>query len=168
MGRIVKQFEHAIKQHKSGKPIPLDDLPTPPGYAPIILNPPPASTSTSPPDISPQVSSSSIVEPVPQSSNPTSSKGSPSVNPTRKMGNQQSNTRIDKQVALLLARQKEFKDAALAAKRKGEIAQAKELLRTAKGFDKVIEAARGGFPIDMESLPIPANSRSILDERFPD
>jgi coiled-coil and C2 domain-containing protein 1 len=31
MGRIVKQYENAIKLHSAGKPIPVDDLPTPPG-----------------------------------------------------------------------------------------------------------------------------------------
>lgn len=35
MGRIVKQYEQAIKLNNSGKPIPVDELPTPPGYAPI-------------------------------------------------------------------------------------------------------------------------------------
>lgn len=35
MGRIVKQYEQAIKAHKAGKPISVDELPTPPGYAPI-------------------------------------------------------------------------------------------------------------------------------------
>ena len=35
MGRIVKQFEQAVKLHKAGKPVPLDELPTPPGYAPL-------------------------------------------------------------------------------------------------------------------------------------
>lgn len=31
IGRIVKQYETAIKLHRAGKPIPLDELPTPPG-----------------------------------------------------------------------------------------------------------------------------------------
>lgn len=34
-GRIVKQYEQAIKMHKAGKPVPVDELPTPPGYGPI-------------------------------------------------------------------------------------------------------------------------------------
>lgn len=29
--RIVKQYQDAIKLHKAGKPIPTDELPTPPG-----------------------------------------------------------------------------------------------------------------------------------------
>ena len=31
MGRIVKQYHEAIKDHQKGKPIPVEDLPTPPG-----------------------------------------------------------------------------------------------------------------------------------------
>ena len=31
LGRIVKQYENAIKLHKAGKPVPVADLPTPPG-----------------------------------------------------------------------------------------------------------------------------------------
>lgn len=33
MGRIVKQYTDAIKQHKAGKPFAVEDLPTPPGEA---------------------------------------------------------------------------------------------------------------------------------------
>lgn len=35
MGRVVKQYQDAIKLHSMGKPIPIDELPTPNGYAPI-------------------------------------------------------------------------------------------------------------------------------------
>lgn len=35
MGRIQKQYEDAIKAHRAGKPIDFDELPTPPGFAPI-------------------------------------------------------------------------------------------------------------------------------------
>lgn len=34
-GRICKQFEDAIKLYVRGKPIPLDELPTPPGFEPL-------------------------------------------------------------------------------------------------------------------------------------
>lgn len=78
-------------------------------------------------------------------------------------GNHQPTTRAEKQVLMLLARQKEFKEAALNAKKKGEIVQAKEYLRTAKGFDPLIEAARGGMPVDVSSLPLPPSAKSKLD-----
>ena len=53
-----------------------------------------------------------------------------------------------------MARQKEFKEAALQAKRKGEINQAKEYLRLAKGFDPLIEASNCGLPVDMDTVSI--------------
>lgn len=38
MGRIVKQYQDAIKLHKAGKPIPVDELPTPPGLEVIMYH----------------------------------------------------------------------------------------------------------------------------------
>ena len=35
MGRIVKQYEDAIKTVKAGKSIDFSELPTPPGFPPI-------------------------------------------------------------------------------------------------------------------------------------
>lgn len=34
-GRICKQFEDAIKSYTHGKPVPLDELPVPPGFPPL-------------------------------------------------------------------------------------------------------------------------------------
>lgn len=34
-GRICKQFEDAIKLRARGKPVPLDELPVPPGFPPL-------------------------------------------------------------------------------------------------------------------------------------
>lgn len=65
---------------------------------------------------------------------------------------------------MLFAKQKEFKIAALKAKQKGEINQAKEYLRIAKGFDPLIDAARGGFPVDLSSLPVSPAAKSQLDD----
>lgn len=35
-GRICKQFEDALKMHARGKPVPLDELPVPPGFPPLV------------------------------------------------------------------------------------------------------------------------------------
>ena len=32
---IMQQYQDSIKNHKAGKPVAFDELPTPPGYAPI-------------------------------------------------------------------------------------------------------------------------------------
>ncbi|XP_045472009.1 coiled-coil and C2 domain-containing protein 1-like isoform X5 [Harmonia axyridis] len=79
-------------------------------------------------------------------------------------GNQIPNSRADQQMQILLLRQKQFKQAALKAKNKGELTQAKEFLRTAKGFDKLIEAASCGLPVDFSTLPLPPDEKSQLDK----
>lgn len=63
-----------------------------------------------------------------------------------------------------MAKQKEFKLAALNAKKKGEINQAKEFLRTAKGFEPLIEAAKGGLPVDLSTIPVSPAAKSHLDQ----
>ena len=60
----------------------------------------------------------------------------------------------EKQLALLVKRQAEFKTAALKAKKSGQIEQAKEYLRQAKGFDSLIEASKGGLPVNFKTLPV--------------
>ena len=60
----------------------------------------------------------------------------------------------EKQLALLVKRQAEFKAAALKAKKSGQIEQAKEYLRQAKGFDSLIEASKGGLPVNFKTLPV--------------
>nr|XP_022918739.1 coiled-coil and C2 domain-containing protein 1-like isoform X1 [Onthophagus taurus] len=145
MGRIVKQFEQAIKSHKSGKPVPLDELPNPPGYAPLI-------------------------DPKPQ---PKLPENEPKPTPKKEEENKivvtpkkHQTTRAEKQLKFLLAQQKEFKLAAINAKKKGEVDQAKEYLRAAKGFDPLIEASQGGLPVDISSLPLPPSARSKLENEF--
>jgi len=63
--------------------------------------------------------------------------------------------RQEKQLLLLEKRQQQFKDAAIEAKRAGQIEQAKEYLRQMKGFDKLIEATKCGLPVDINTLPVP-------------
>ncbi|XP_061384026.1 coiled-coil and C2 domain-containing protein 1-like isoform X1 [Danaus plexippus] len=147
MGRIVKQYQDAIKMHKAGRPIPTDELPTPNGYAPI-----PTGESPSPrpaPSASPR-------RPAPTSVPSPSPSPSPSRAPSR----------YDKQIALLLHKQKQFKEAALQAKKDGNIEQAKEYLRAAKGFDSVLEAARGGLAVDLASLPPSPGEQKTLEDTF--
>lgn len=75
-------------------------------------------------------------------------------------------TLMQKQLDELLKRQSEFKAAAIAAKKNGDLEEAKEYLRCFKGFDKLLETARGGFPVDMSTLPIPPGKRDQLEESF--
>ncbi|XP_060061884.1 coiled-coil and C2 domain-containing protein 1B-like isoform X2 [Erinaceus europaeus] len=54
---------------------------------------------------------------------------------------------------LLLTRQKEYKVAALNAKRAGDIEHARELMRIGKKFGAVLEALEQGQPVDLSAMP---------------
>ncbi|RVE50325.1 hypothetical protein evm_004991 [Chilo suppressalis] len=148
MGRIVKQYKDAIRLHAAGKPISADELPTPAGYAPLPGEGAPSSKPAPSPAPAPA--------PRPAPSPPTSTSSSASG----------SSSRYEKQLTLLLHRQQQFKEAAIKAKKAGDIEQAKEYLRAAKGFDSVIEAARGGLVVDLQSLPIPPRAKTQLENTF--
>lgn len=55
-------------------------------------------------------------------------------------------------MSVLQRRQDQFKAAALEAKKKGEVEQAKEYLRNYKGFDQLIAATNSGLPVDMNTV----------------
>ncbi|XP_044743170.1 coiled-coil and C2 domain-containing protein 1-like isoform X2 [Chrysoperla carnea] len=172
MGRIVKQFQDAIRLNNAGKPIPIDELPTPPGFAPIPV--PGGAPSEPPPQLKPAPAPPRPAPAPPRpTSEPATEEGTATQPPTppkrgtvRKSGNQSSTTHNERQLEVLLAKQKEFKLAALNAKKNGEIMQAKEYLKMAKGMDALIEAATCGLPVDMSTIPIPATARSELEDGF--
>lgn len=143
MGRIVKQYQDAIKQHAAGRPIAADELPTPAGHGPLpsegATSASPAAPSTPSPAATPRPAARPAPRPV---------------------------SRHDKQLAFLLMRQKQFKEAAIHAKKNGDIEAAKEYLRAAKGFDSVIEAAKGGLAVDLKSLPLPPKAKDDLEHTF--
>ena len=55
--------------------------------------------------------------------------------------------RYEKQIAFLENRQAAFKRAALDAKQRNDRAAALDYLRKMKGFDEMIEAAKGGIKV---------------------
>ncbi|XP_058832643.1 coiled-coil and C2 domain-containing protein 1-like isoform X2 [Topomyia yanbarensis] len=151
IGRIVKQYEDAIKMHKAGKPIPIDELPTPPGYAPIPVDQPAKpQPAPSPRPVSKAASVIPAVAPVAGSSKETKS----------------ALTQNEKQIAVLTSRLKEYRQAAVEAKKAGELEEAKEYIRIYKGLEKLIDTARGGIPIDMATIPIAPAKRSSLEDSF--
>lgn len=160
MGRIVKQFEDAIKAHNAGKSVAFDELPTPPGFAPI-----PGTVAAEPVPIATLMKEEPdeevVATPTPK---PATPEGPKRGNTQRLSGNQSSTTQNEKQLKQLLQKQHEFKVAALNAKKNGEVMQAKEYLKMAKGLDKLIEASKCGLPVDMSTVPIPASARSELDD----
>ena len=159
-GRIVKQYEDAIASYKAGRPVQYDELPVPPGFGPLPLE---TTTSSSSPTENESVRSSSPNK-LPDVSTPilppSASEKKPATPPqhidltTRTSGNQQKNNLAEQQMKILLERQKEFKLAAIEAKKSGEIDQAKEYLKIYKGFDALLNAASSGLPVDLNTVSI--------------
>lgn len=165
IGRIIKQYEQAIKLHKAGKPFVVEELPTPPGYAPIPVpgapKPAPVQQPSQPkPQPSPQPQRSAPDKPT----QPSSSK--PEKEQTRISGNAKNTTLMDKQINFIESRMKEFRHAAVEAKKSGEVEEAKEYLRIFKGLEKLLDTAKGGFPVDLNTVPIPPSKRAALEDGF--
>lgn len=130
----------------------MEELPTPPGFGPIPV-PGAAQEAASPKPGAPSTPS--------RTNDGQAQPLKPS--PSRASGNKASTSHQEKQVLILQAKQKQFKVAALNAKKKGELVQAKEFLKQAKGFDKLIEAAQAGLPVDWATIPVSPDAKSQLD-----
>ncbi|XP_068217954.1 coiled-coil and C2 domain-containing protein 1-like [Palaemon carinicauda] len=154
--RIMKQYQDAIKYHKAGKPVEYDELPTPPGFPPIpVGGSKPAPSPAAPVPAAPSADaegSSPPKQPRVAAPQPPAAQKAPAPTPNVRNAPQ---SRVEKQLAFLVKRQGQFKQAALEAKKRGEIEQAKEYLRMSKGFDQLIEATKGGLPVDMNTVPVP-------------
>lgn len=168
VGRIVKQYEDALKMYKAGKLVNFDELPKPEGFGPLpSASAAPAVPPRAPPRESPSTSSSPDEESKPELPSPKpASAAKPPAQANRTSGNLANTTLMQTQINDLLKRQSEFRAAAIAAKKNGDLEEAKEYLRLSKGFDTVLDAARGGLPVDMSSLPISPGERSKLEDSF--
>lgn len=177
LGRIIKQYETAIKTHKAGKPVDYEELPAPPGFAPIPIEKlthtqmaKPQTQVTRPQQKLPPKTSQTIgaqrptgqalvQKPQTTAQRPEITKAkvapNPPVPPPRQAANKRQSSIGNKQMNYLLERQKLFKEAALESKQKGDFEQAKHYLRCARGFDPLIEATQNGLPIDATSIPTP-------------
>uniref|UniRef100_V5HG52 Putative cc2d1a protein n=1 Tax=Ixodes ricinus TaxID=34613 RepID=V5HG52_IXORI len=156
LGRIVKQYEDAIKLHKAGKPVDFEELPAPPGFGPIPV--PQEAAAPAPKPEPPKPAPKPASRPAParpaQAAASPATKPGPSA-PQKKPLRRGLSTTIDKQMEFLLERQRLFREAALEAKRRGDREQAKEYLRMMKGLDPMIQATEAGLPINATSIPIP-------------
>ena len=133
MGRIVKQYQEAIRMTKAKRPYNYSELPDPPGYPPI---PVPRS-----PIQAPQTSLPPSLPKPTQSLPPTGSKFMP--NPTVSHD----------QMELLTQRQKELLSATKEAKVKGDREKTLHFLRLYKGVEQMVVAAGNGLRVDLSQLP---------------
>ncbi|KAJ1356353.1 hypothetical protein KIN20_014054 [Parelaphostrongylus tenuis] len=92
----------------------------------------------------------------------------PAVGPLAPSG-QPGTSRNSAQLQFLITRQNEFKQAAIHAKSRGNMEMAKKYLLEAKGFDKMISAAKSGLPVSIKATPIPpqvSTSQATLQPRI--
>ncbi|KAB7498740.1 Coiled-coil and C2 domain-containing protein 1-like [Armadillidium nasatum] len=162
----------------------LANYQTPPGYPPIPIGgssqgpasttSPTSSNSTPLPQNSKTNSEEPQVKPVsrpapdppagtvpPKSVPPSVPKGQAPAAPPRAKINVRKNPQsmVERQLSVLKRRHDQFKVAALEAKKKGEIEQAKEYVRNFKGIEQLIGATEGGLPVDMNTVPIPPQEK---------
>ncbi|XP_007164522.2 coiled-coil and C2 domain-containing protein 1B [Balaenoptera acutorostrata] len=139
--RGLKTLESQLAAVRKGRKISEDEIPPPValGKRPLA----PQETTNRSPEAEPPAPRS--VEPDNPSQPETSLLGSPSIS-----GPPDSDP--DPR-ALLLARQREYKVAALNAKRAGDLDRARELMRIGKRFGAVLEALEKGQPVDLSAMP---------------
>ncbi|XP_044134677.1 coiled-coil and C2 domain-containing protein 1A [Bufo gargarizans] len=177
--RIVKQYQDAIRSHKSGKQVNLAELPVPPGFPPIhgseavpqeqslvgvletamkLANQQDGDGDDD--DEEEKKVPSGAQKPVPRlGPQPAAAKPSPPKSP--KMSG-----KAQQQIQFLEGRKKQLLTAALRSKQHKDMEGAKMYLRQSKGLDPLIEAARGGLPVDITKVPsAPVNQDDFTLER---
>ncbi|XP_076440477.1 coiled-coil and C2 domain-containing protein 1-like isoform X2 [Babylonia areolata] len=161
MGRIVKQYERAIKAYSSGEPVNFEDLPVPPEFSPIPTdsNPPSFQRPAKLPPITATTTtaaaSSARMSSVMQQSNShhrpdvdAASGTAVKARPLLKRGT----SRQEYQLEFLQNRRDEFRNAALNAKRCGDLDTAKQHLCTMKGIEQMTEALKAGESVDLSQF----------------
>lgn len=138
MGRIVKQYEGAIRDLKTGKPVDFDDLPCPPGFPPV-----PAAGRGAP--ARPQVPLPTQSLPASRSPGLATSSAAAGPAPTPSISQQQ--------MALVERRMAELKTAARQEQAKGDKEKAIHYVKMMKGLETMLQAAKSGLPVNLQQVP---------------
>ncbi|KJH53201.1 C2 domain protein [Dictyocaulus viviparus] len=144
--RMAEQYKAAIRDAKAGRLVAVSDLPSLPDMPSL----PPQKQEATSKGLLPGVRPPPAVGPLAPSDQPGTSRNA-------------------NQLQFLIMRQNEFKQAAMHAKSRGNIELAKKYLLEAKGFDKMINAAKAGLPVSIKSTPIPPQaltSQATLQPRI--
>lgn len=144
--RGLKTLKDLLKQASAGKIIKDDDIPPEVSVKPTQ----PATGAESPSTEDRPVAVSRPAPPVPPTSTPIETTTSDAATPTE--GPKEPENEV---VKALLARQMEYKMAALTSKRAGDVDSALKYVKIAKQFDIVIKAAKEGTEIDLSGMPPP-------------
>ena len=145
MGRIIKQYEDAIKLTKAGKPCDYDELPTPPGFPPIPAGRAAAASARAPIR---QVKPGVAAVAAPTQSLPVGGPTKPKQLPSRIVP-----SLSQEQQALVEQRRSELLTAARQAQAKNDKASAVHYLKLRKGLDTMLEASKSGLPVNLEEIP---------------
>ncbi|XP_028832307.1 coiled-coil and C2 domain-containing protein 1B isoform X2 [Denticeps clupeoides] len=176
--RITKQYQSAIRAHKAGRAVNYQELPVPPGFPPIpgqeaaaneqgfaavldAANKLASEEAGGAEDeeeeeeekkeavkVKPSNGQKKPIQAVPMIHIDEAAPSSPVQSPKKESIH-------DKAVQQLEDRKKQYLKAAVQAKQKKDLEQAKQYLCTAKGFDAMIQAARNGNDVDISKLPPP-------------
>ncbi|XP_077471992.1 coiled-coil and C2 domain-containing protein 1B [Stigmatopora argus] len=176
--RIAKQYQSAIRSYKAGKAVNFDELPVPPGFPPIpgqkattaeqglVAALEVASKISDAAESADEADEEKEVEPKKSTlgvpAPPRDRRRSPSASPERTSARDISPAAAE-QLAFLESRRKQYLKAALQAKQKNDMEQAKNFLRTAKSLEAMVEAARSGKAVDISAVPSPPGDE---DEDF--
>ena len=144
MGRIIKQYEDAIKLTKVGKPCDYNELPTPPGFPPIPAAPMGAMARAPVRQVKPGVAAVAA----PTQSLPVGGPAKPKQLPSRIVP-----SLSQEQQALVEQRRSELLTAARQAQAKNDKASAVHYLKLRKGLDTMLEASKSGLPVNLEEIP---------------
>ncbi|XP_068557917.1 coiled-coil and C2 domain-containing protein 1B isoform X2 [Cebidichthys violaceus] len=189
--RIAKQYQSAIRAHKAGKAVNFEELPVPPGFPPIpgqketgaeqgFIAALEAADKLSSTDDAEMANEAEEEEDEEEESKPAAPEGpkklmldvptagqgrkrTPSASPDRTTTREGLSPSAGQQLEFLEGRKKQYMKAALQAKQKNDMEQAKIFLRTAKSFEPMIEAARSGRTVDISAVPSPPGDE---DEDF--
>ncbi|KAL7985083.1 hypothetical protein Chor_003653 [Crotalus horridus] len=171
--RIAKQYQDAIRAHKAGRKVNFAELPVPPGFPPIPGMAPIDSHGTSEPTTPVPASQKptqlptkpvQIVQPlvvpstVIQEDSPSEKDHSPPISgiaSERSPSTENLPSAAKEHLEFLENRKKQYLKAAVQAKKKNDLEQAKAYLRTAKSLDPKIEMAKNGKLVDISKLPSP-------------
>ncbi|KAM5321199.1 coiled-coil and C2 domain-containing protein 1B isoform 1-T2 [Glossophaga mutica] len=172
--RIAKQYQDAIRAHRAGRKVDFAELPVPPGFPPIPgLEPTPgteedavaatlaaaqklaSSEDTAPAEEDGDEDEDDLPAQAPASKKPLVPSSRSLPEPKASSSKESLSASVREQLALLEARKLQYQRAALQAKRRQDLEQAKAHLRLAKCLEAQIIQVRAGRPLDLSKVPSP-------------
>lgn len=168
--RIAKQYQDAIRAHRAGRKVDFAELPVPPGFPPIPGLQPMvgmeedtvAATLAAAQKLATSDDTALAEEDEDEDESETPAQtpvakkpAQPLVPSSRPLAKESLSPPVREQLVLLEARKLQYQRAALQAKRRQDLEQAKAHLRVAKCLEAQITQARAGRPVDLSKVPSP-------------